>query len=775
MAPSVSASTQWSSTSVIQINNYLPSVIKSSCLALCGGSTGGGGNTNLAPIPEFSYTPNDTACINRQVQFEDNSKNTPTTYKWAFQGGTPATSTLANPKVIFKTAGSYAVTLTVTNSFGSNSLVKKINVISTPTPLFSYKVNNFKVDFTNNTVEPATWLWKFGNGKTSTDKNPSQTYANNGSFNVQLTATNTCGTRTVSKLVPVFVNTPAATFKIDVPKGCAPFTVKTNNLSTNAQTYLWKLDGSTTPTSSDKNPNITYNKSGIYDITLIAYNGSLADTFVQKNIVIVNDKPLVAFKSVISDNGQVTFENKTQQADSIFWNFGDNNFSKDSLPSHFYTKSGQYIVTLKAKNECGSHSIQDTIDVLLPPIAKFVVDSSYTNCDSVKITLKNSSSDDASSFLWKIPTATLDSSYLKEPTITYTKSGTYNITLYAKNASGIDSFSQKISITIKEKPIAFFSDSTFLNTIWLKNQSKNGLKYDWNFGDSTSSQAFEPIHQYSKDGIYAITLRVINDCDTNVFTKLVRFVTLPSAAFSQNASGNCTPINVDFKQEASANAEQFYWYFEGGKPSVSNEPNPKILYNTPGVYSVSLVVKNLAGSDSIFKKELIEVKPQPKAVFIANVQGAKVVFKNISTDAASYLWNFGDGEQSTEESPTHLYKNAGTYNVRLSVKNDCGSDSSITTLMLNFVASNDVNDIGEISISPNPTTGYFTLSIKNLKANIVQLNLSNILGQNIDKQILNSNYEKITHTYDLSSFPKGLYFLEIKSNQNRQVIKIIFE
>jgi PKD repeat protein len=489
----------------------------------------------------------------------------------------------------------------------------------------------------------------------------------------------------------------------------------------------------------------------------------------------VNDKPLVAFKSVISDNGQVTFENKTQQADSIFWNFGDNNFSKDSLPSHFYTKSGQYIVTLKAKNECGSHSIQDTIDVLLPPIAKFVVDSSYTNCDSVKITLKNSSSDDASSFLWKIPTATLDSSYLKEPTITYTKSGTYNITLYAKNASGIDSFSQKISITIKEKPIAFFSDSTFLNTIWLKNQSKNGLKYDWNFGDSTSSQAFEPIHQYSKDGIYAITLRVINDCDTNVFTKLVRFVTLPSAAFSQNASGNCTPINVDFKQEASANAEQFYWYFEGGKPSVSNEPNPKILYNTPGVYSVSLVVKNLAGSDSIFKKELIEVKPQPKAVFIANVQGAKVVFKNISTDAASYLWNFGDGEQSTEESPTHLYKNAGTYNVRLSVKNDCGSDSSITTLMLNFVASNDVNDIGEISISPNPTTGYFTLSIKNLKANIVQLNLSNILGQNIDKQILNSNYEKITHTYDLSSFPKGLYFLEIKSNQNRQVIKIIFE
>ena len=80
--------------------------------------------TNKNP-PVCQFTADKTVIVKtKSVTFTDQSTNTPTSRKWTFTGGTPSTSTVANPVITYPTAGSYAVKLVVTNADGSDSLTK---------------------------------------------------------------------------------------------------------------------------------------------------------------------------------------------------------------------------------------------------------------------------------------------------------------------------------------------------------------------------------------------------------------------------------------------------------------------------------------------------------------------------------------------------------------------------------------------------------------------------------------------------------------------------
>ena len=73
------------------------------------------------PIASFTSTPSSTACTGHTIQYTSTSTGFPTTYSWTFNGGTPTTSTAQNPTVTYATTGTYDVSLTVTNSLGSNT------------------------------------------------------------------------------------------------------------------------------------------------------------------------------------------------------------------------------------------------------------------------------------------------------------------------------------------------------------------------------------------------------------------------------------------------------------------------------------------------------------------------------------------------------------------------------------------------------------------------------------------------------------------------------
>ena len=165
-------------------------------------------------------------------------------------------------------------------------------------------------------------------------------------------------------------------------------------------------------------------------------------------------------------------------------------------------------------------------------------------------------------------------------------------------------------------------------------------------------------------GIHTITYQTMPDKFGCVGTDTVLIEVImppgPIADFKPDTAG-CSPLFVQF-MNMSSNGETYLWDF--GDNTMSTEISPSHTYNFPGNYIVRLTVTNLTGQST--HNSLIEVYQSPSAVFsvyptdvINNSQ--VVIFTNFSSDAISWLWNFGDGNTSMEENPWHKYLSEGTY------------------------------------------------------------------------------------------------------------------
>lgn len=152
----------------------------------------------------------------QSVNFIDLSTNNPTKWAWSFPGGTPATSTLQNPKnIVYNTPGLYTVVLTATNGDGSNTSTKTdfIQVDGLP-PVANFTCDeptigeNGSVHFTDlSTNTPTTWSWTFTGGTPSTGNinNPVITYSTVGDFLVKLKVSNAYGSDSMTKLSYIHV------------------------------------------------------------------------------------------------------------------------------------------------------------------------------------------------------------------------------------------------------------------------------------------------------------------------------------------------------------------------------------------------------------------------------------------------------------------------------------------------------------------------------------------------------------------------------------------
>jgi len=152
------------------------------------------------------------------------------------------------------------------------------------------------------------------------------------------------------------------------------------------------------------------------------------------------------------------------------------------------------------------------------------------------------------------------------------------------------------------------------------------------------------------------------------------------AAFSSNVTSGCAPLLVQFNNQ-STGATSYYWDF--GNLGSSTQVSPQTTYTTPGTYTVTLIAYNGPNSNTI--THTITVYDNPVVSFSASpttvCPGVPVQFTNTSTPNtpgnATYLWDFGDGNQSTAQNPSHGYDVGGTYNVTLKVTNSGGCQSTL--------------------------------------------------------------------------------------------------
>ena len=157
-----------------------------------------------------------------------------------------------------------------------------------------------------------------------------------------------------------------------------------------------------------------------------------------------------------------------------------------------------------------------------------------------------------------------------------------------------------------------------------------------------------------------ISARFIN------FTLTADFTASPTAAL---VGQTITFTNL------TQNADTYLWDFGDGNTSTLE--NPTHTYSAPGTYTVQLIATNSTfnASDTMTKIDYITVYDSVNADFSYTVQNMTVTFQNQSTGADSYMWDFGDGNTSTDIDPVHVYANAGQYIVKLVATNPVHSDS----------------------------------------------------------------------------------------------------
>ncbi len=208
------------------------------------------------------------------------------------------------------------------------------NFTATANPGQSYAFNN-----TTTGTQPISYLWTFGDGDTSTAVNPSHTYSGNMTYDVCLIASNACGLDSFCSQIEC--DPPLAQFSFQ--KMGLDVNFSDLSSSVDALTYNWDFgDGGT---SMSPSPSHGYAAPGTYTATLIVENACSMDTFFQTVDVCTTELNNIT-STIDTATNSVLFDSDGPASGLYFWDFGDGNQSNAVSPSHTYTTTGSFTVTL---------------------------------------------------------------------------------------------------------------------------------------------------------------------------------------------------------------------------------------------------------------------------------------------------------------------------------------------------------------------------------------------------------------------------------------------
>jgi gliding motility-associated-like protein len=487
---------------------------------------------------------------------------------------------------------------------------------------------------------------------------------------------------------------PVANFSATPLSGCAPLAVSFTDLSTGGPyTLQWDLGNGTLSTQA--NPTTTYLTPGIYTVTLTVSNANGSNTLTRTQYITVNDRPVVNFRASDSVGCFPLRVNFTDLSSSSTgsnttwdWDFGDGTSSTAQNPFHIYTAAGNYTVTLRVTNSGGCTRVLSKTQYIRvsPGVTVNFNNGAGQQChppESIPFT-NLSTGPGTLSYQWLFGDG--GSSTATSPSHVYSAAGSYSVTLIAQSSLGcVDTLVRNNAVTIRDVQSAFTGpDSVCANQQVLFINTSNPLPTNasvWDFGDGTSSNT--PVKAWGTPGVYQVQLINNYGTCTDTVTRPIRVLALPVANFTANDSIDCeAPFTVNF-QDLSTGGVSWRWDFGDG--GTSTQQNPVHTYTANGQYTVKLVVTNASGCrDSLIKTQYIRIVRPVVNMGGVPVEGCIpytfVPTANVTAidGVASYLWDFGDGNTSTAQNPSHVYPNQGTYTVKLLVTtNDGCSDSSI--------------------------------------------------------------------------------------------------
>ncbi|MFA6333135.1 MAG: PKD domain-containing protein, partial [Methanoregula sp.] len=483
-----------------------------------------------------------------------------------------------------------------------------------------------------------------------------------------------------------------AKFAANPSSGKAPLAVAFTDRSTGSPSS-WSWDFGDGITATEQYPSHTFTNAGSYDVNLTITRGTETASSIQTlNVGGVPNTDFVGAPTQVNPNEKVQFTDQSTNAPTAWaWDFGDTASSTLQNPSHVYQIKGIYTVSLTARNANGKDTETKTsyINVGMPPTAEFIPVIVPYQQYKVPMTVGfvDQSTGMPTSWEWNFGDGATSAE--QNPTHNYATEGTYTVTLTVKNSFGSDTKIRQNLITVGGgAAVDFAADQTTVGVGRIVSftdlSSNNPTNWVWDFGDGVTGTGANPDHTYRATGVYDVTLTASNPSMTNSRTKnqYITVLSIPRADFIADKTRGGAPMAVAFSDKSTNAPTTWSWNFGDG--ATSTEQNPIHTYTTLGVYSVSLTSTNKDGADTMTKANYIVTTLAPVAEFKADRQIGKapfvVEFTDLSTNApTSWKWDFGDGTESSEQNPRHIYLREGTYDVSLTATNQYGSDTMFKT------------------------------------------------------------------------------------------------
>lgn len=613
--------------------------------------------------------------------------------------------------------GSYSIILLVTDDDGAtNFTIKPLTVVNMPPSVdFSFLPPNPTTADTIQFIDLSTdrggrgivnWSWVFGDGNTSYDQNPTHQYADNGTYLVTLTIRDNDGaTNATSKSVVVSNVAPVADFSYAPITPSTSDTVTFTDLSADSDGILinWTWTFGDGNSSYLQHPTHQYVNNGYYAVCLRVTDDDNATDLICQTLLVSNEPPAVHFTYAPltpSTADLMTFTDTSTDADGIIvnwsWDFGDGTGSYLQHPTHQFVDNGTYNVSLTIlddDSDSNSTAIQITISNVGPSASFTYTPVTPSTADTIQF-LDTSTDSDGILVNWSWDFGDGAISYVQHPTHQYADNGTYLVTLTVTDDDDSTNTTNASLLVSNDPPTPNFAwtptHPTTLDTIhFLDLSTDRGIvSWAWDFDDGNISTLQNPMHHYSENGIYNVTLFVSDDDGAvGSCTKPVTVFNIPPTAHFSFVP--VTPTTADLVNFTDASTDSdgtiVNWSWDFGDGGSSYQQHPSYQYADGGTYVVNLTVTD-NDDDSDWYAVIIGVSNVgPTANFslspIFPSTADTVLFTDLSTDTdgtiVDWLWSFGDGYGATTQHPVHQYADNGTYNVTLTVHDDDGAADSI--------------------------------------------------------------------------------------------------
>lgn len=699
------------------------------------------------------------ACIGQNFTFTDTSKKAVGNIaKWQWGFGDGSADTTPNPKHSFGAAGTFGVSLIITDDNGCKSFVNHANLITvTPPAQVAFDADNrggctipLQVKFTNNTKTISghsyNYKWQLGGNVVSTQENPAHTYTAMGQNDITLTVTddNNCS-QTLTKSKFINIGKTKADFKLVQNKGCVPFMPaledKSIGVGTNT-TWVWHFGNG--DSAVGQLPKYTYKQAGTYTITLsVSSPSGCNDVEVKKDVITVLPAPVATFghNNPISCTVPytVSFSPTNQFATKLLWEFGDGETSTQKNPSKVYDTSGVFSVslTLTDANGCkGTFEKKDIVKVNTH-IANFEPTVKY-GCVPLQVGFSNNSSSffGINSYTWDFGNG--QTSNTQQAQTVFNAEGTYYPRLIIVDNNGCTDTMvyDSIMVGIKTNP-DFYTHQTkgcksdmrfvdFHNTTDTINQRVDG--FFWDFGVLTSTES-NPIIDYRQyPSTYTVKLiSVSNGCADTMVKKDYITILMPhaNAAIIEDP---CKLDTVTFKDK-SVGAHKFNWTLDG--VSIGQVPEVK-KFLQPGSYVLDLMVQDTNTGCWDTKSYVLDIHEPllPGFTISADSVCANVPFlvNDTSVNAIKSTFYIGNNNPIVAKQIAHVISQPYTPFIRLEVEDKYGCKETLTK-------TNAIKILGpEFTPSITPDKGCFPLDAKLVKTGFSAHGVANAYWSDNKKQ-----------------------------------------